>query len=273
MRTYFVNRLAVPLSVGLTCACLSLLANVHAAPGGGGGGGGTDNSMVVKKTTIGDGLDPTDAAWGDATAAVFNLKHLDAQETGCGFADGYEERLLQVKGVHNGTNIYFRFEWDDPNESIEVDDTNKYADGIALQIPLGAEGNRNTTIQMGSQNNPVNILFWRADFENEEPPKGPQNIVAGGIGTVHPSEAPPLQGPEDPPPPPPPSQNIVHYQNYADGGWTVIMGRPMNAVSATTQVQFTSGGRYGAVFGNWEGSDFERNGHKAISQWINMDLE
>jgi len=116
---------------------------------------------------------------------------------------------------------------------------------------------------MGSQNNPVNFLFWRGGLEQ------PQNIEAGGIGTVHPTEAPPL----DPAPVPPPSQNIVHSQNYANGRWTVIMGRPMNAVSATTQVQFTSGGRYGAVFGNWEGSDFERDGHKAISQWINMDLE
>ena len=262
MRTYLINRLAVPLSVGLTCACLSLSGSVNAAKPG----GGKDNSLVVSQTTIHDGLNPDDKAWSNTSASVFDLKHLDAQETGCGFVNGYEERLLQVKGVHNGIHIYFRFEWDDPNESILVNDTNKYADGVALQIPLGAEGNRNTTIQMGSQNNPVNILFWRADLAQ------PQNIVAGGIGTVHPSEARPL-GPEDPPPPPPPSQNIVHYQSWENGRWTVIMGRPMYAASTATQVQFTSGGRYGAVFGNWEGGDFERNGHKAISQWINMELE
>jgi DMSO reductase family type II enzyme heme b subunit len=217
---------------------------------------------------IGDGLDPNDPDWNDTPASQFNLKHLDAQDTACGYADGYEERLLQVKGVHDGTYIYFRYEWDDPSESILVNDTNKYADGVALQIPLGAEGNRNTTIQMGSQNNPVNILFWRADLEQ------PQNIVAGGIGTVHPSGAPPLD-PEDPqnPDDPPPSQNIVHSQNWENGRWTVIMGRPMDAVTATSQVQFTSGRSYGAVFANWEGGDFERNGHKAISQWINMDVE
>jgi len=266
MRTYLINRLAVPLSVGLTCACLSLPANVNAAKPD---GGGTDNSMIVSYIMdIGDGLDPDDSAWNNTPASQFNLKHLDAQDTACGYADGYEERLLQVKGVHDGTYIYFRFEWDDPNESVEVDDTNKYADGIALQIPLGAEGNRNTTIQMGSQNNPVNILFWRADLAQ------PQNIVAGGIGTVHPTEAAPL-GDDPDEPPPPPSQNIVHYQNWdeGEGRWTVIMGRPMVAVTAATQVQFTPGSSYGAVFGNWEGSDFERNGHKAISGWINMDLE
>ena len=252
MRTYLINRLAVPLSVGLTCACLSAPVNVNAAPGGGGGGGANDNSMIVSRVNaIGDGLDPNNPVWNQTDAAVFDLKHLDAQETGCGFADGYEERLLQVKGVHDGTNIYFRFEWDDPNESVLVNDTNRYADGIALQIPVGAEGNRNTTIQMGSQNNPVNILFWRADLAQ------PQNIVAGGIGTVQPS---------------PDGQNLVHSQIWANGRWTVIMGRPMNAAS-DNQVQFNGGGRYGAVFGNWEGSDFERNGHKAISQWINMDLE
>ena len=162
MRTYLINRLAVPLSVGLTCACLSLPANVNAAKPD---GGGTDNSMIVSERAIGNGLDPDDQAWSDTSPAVFDLKHLDAQDTACGYASGYEERLLQVSGVHDGTNIYFRYEWDDPSESILVNDTNEYADGIALQIPLGAEGNRNTTIQMGSQNNPVNILFWRADFE------------------------------------------------------------------------------------------------------------
>jgi DMSO reductase family type II enzyme heme b subunit len=104
---------------------------------------------------------------------------------------------------------------------------------------------------MGSQNNPVNILFWRADLAQ------PQNIVAGGIGTVQPS---------------PDGQNIVHYQHWENGTWTVIMGRPMTAVT-DNQVQFTSGRSYGAVFGNWEGGDFERDGHKAISQWINMNLE
>ena len=243
MRTYLKNRFAAPLLAGLTCASLILPAIAHAAP--------KDNSMIVSQTAISDGLNPDDPAWGQAVAGVFNLKHLDAQDTACGFADGYEERVLRVKGVHNGTDIYFRFEWDDPNESVLVNDTNRYADGVALQIPIGAEGNRNTTIQMGSQNNPVNILFWRADLAQ------PQNIVAGGIGTVQPS---------------PDSQNIEHYQNWENGRWTVIIGRPMDAVT-DNQVQFTSGGRYGAVFGNWEGSDFERNGHKAISQWINMDLE
>jgi DMSO reductase family type II enzyme heme b subunit len=212
---------------------------------------------------IGDGLNPNNSAWNDTPASQFNLKHLDAQDTACGYADGYEERLLQVKGVHDGTYIYFRYEWDDPSESILVNDTNKYADGIALQIPIGAEGNRNTTIQMGSQNNPVNILFWRADLAQ------PQNIVAGGIGTVHPTGVPPQDDDDGI------SQNLVHSQNYDDqnGRWTVIMGRPMDAATAASQVQFTSGGRYGAVFGNWEGGDFERNGHKAISKWINMDLE
>jgi len=247
MKKYLISRLVTPLSVGLTCVCLSLSANVHAVKPD----GGTDNSMIVSETAIGDGLNPGDPAWSNTPASVFDLKHLDAQDTACGYTDGYEERLLQVKGVHDGTHIYFRFEWDDPNESVLVNDTNKYADGIALQIPLGAEGNRNTTIQMGSQNNPVNILFWRADLER------PQNIVAGGIGTVQES---------------PDSQNLVQSQSWENGRWTVIIGRTMNAAS-DNQVQFTSGGSYGAVFGNWEGGDFERNGHKAISGWINMDLE
>jgi len=109
-------------------------------------------------------------------------------------------------------------------------------------------------------NSPVNILFWRADFIDPATGLGhPQNIVAGGRGTIHVSSD---------------GQNIVSYQSYdsASGEWTVIMARPMAAASPN-QVGFAPGGSTNMVFSNWEGSDWERDGHKTISQWMSMNIE
>lgn len=244
----YANRLLV---AGLTAISLCTPLILEAAPKG--GGGGTDNRMAISYVTVSDGLNPNDSGWNGASGIDIDLKHLDAQATACGYTQGYEERRMSVKGIHDGTDIFFRYEWNDPTMSDQVNDTNQYGDGVAIQIPIGAEGNRNTVIQMGSQNNPVNILFWRADLVQ------PQNIVAGGIGTVQTT-------------PDAADQNIVHYQNWSNGKWTVIMGRPM-AASTDNQVNFTRGQSYGAVFANWEGGDFERNGHKAISHWIDINIE
>lgn len=68
------------------------------------------------------------------------------------------------------------------------------------------------------------------------------------------------------------SQNITHCQSWANGVWTVIMSRPMSAASAN-QVTFNSGMKSSIAFMNVDGSDFERDGHKTISQWCSLNVQ
>ena len=193
-------------------------------------------------------LDPDDGAWALASVSSYTMKHINYTESACGGGSGYEQFTINVSAVHNGTDICFRYEWPDVIPDTVIDDTDVFADGVAIQIALNSG---NTALQMGTQNNPVNIMFWRADLPQ------PQNIIAGGIGTIQPT---------------PEAQNISHYQNWAGDQWTVIMSRPMAAAS-DNQVEFTRGNTYSVVHANWEGWDFERDGHKTISNWEKMDIE
>jgi DMSO reductase family type II enzyme heme b subunit len=195
-----------------------------------------------------DCLDPDDGGWALAQMTSYRMKHINYTQTGCGGGGAYEQFDINVKAVHDGTNICLRYEWPDLIEDDVINDVDVFADGVAIQIALDSG---NTALQMGTQNNPVNIMFWRADLPQ------PQNIIAGGIGTIQPS---------------PDAQNISHYQNWAGDQWTVIMSRPMAAAS-DNQVEFTRGNTYSVVHANWEGWDFERDGHKTISNWEKMDIE
>ena len=121
--------------------------------------------------------------------------------------------------MHNGADIFIRYTLSDTTTDTSVNDTDLFGDAIALEIPYSGTGN--APICMGSQTQPVNIIFWRGDLAQ------PRNIVAGGIGTVQVS-------------PDAASQNIQRYQSWAKSVWTVIVTRPM-AASSDNQITFTRG--------------------------------
>ena len=194
-----------------------------------------------------DCLDPNDPSWALAPANTSTMKHVNYTDSACGGGGGYESFQVSVQAVHNGTDICFRMGWPDVAMDDVIDDVDKFADAVAVQVAFGGQ----TSLQMGNQNNPVNIMFWRADLAQ------PQNIVAGGIGTVQVS---------------PDAQNISSYSNWAANAWDVIISRPMIAAS-TNQVTFARGMKYPVVFGNWEGWDFERDGHKTITNWTKLDVQ
>lgn len=223
---------------------------VAAFPGIGEGASQTITAVYVPGATA---LDPADPAWNVAPVVTLDGKHIDYVDTGCGLSkiSEYEKRTLRVRAVHNGPDIFFRFEWDDPSADTVVNDPDLFADAVALQIPFREGGN--TDVKMGTQNTPVNIIMWRADLPR------PQNAVGGGIGTVQTS-------------PDPESQNIVRSQNWSNGVWTVIVSRPMVAAS-DNQVTFSRGDRRSIAFGNWEGSDWERDGHKNIYRWQDLYIQ
>jgi DMSO reductase family type II enzyme heme b subunit len=120
-----------------------------------------------------------------------------------------------------------------------------------MEIPLLTE---DSSLWMGAMDKPVNIIFWRADLP------GPENIVAGGMGTpqISPDEA---------------SQNIRHYQKWKNGTWSLIITRPM-AQASENQVSFIRGRNYRIAFANWKGGEYaERGGHKIVSEWQNLSIQ
>lgn len=245
----------------------ALALAVAAAPalagrmGGGGGGGGGGLTITAAYVPSANGLNPSDAGWNNATEVNVPInRFIDYVEGGgmggmggmmCDMMGGTLNRTLRVKALHNGGTMYFRYTLSDATQNAAVSDTNLFGDAIALEIPYSITGT--PPICMGSQADPVNIIFWRGDRAQ------PQNIVAGGIGTVQVS-------------PDTASQNLSQYQSYSNGVWTVIVARPMVAAS-TNQIAFNRGVSYRIAFGNWNGANTERNGRKGFSSWHTLRLQ
>ena len=231
--------------------------------GGGGGMGGGGGGLTAVYVRGASGLNPGDSSWNNATSTTVNLERLiDYVEDGGGGMGGMGgmmdmcmsmgmsiNRPVTVKSVHNGNTIFFRYQWADATADTTVDDNNLFGDALAMEIPFYGSGT--SSLDMGDQGDPVNIMFWRADQPT------PHNIVAGGIGT-------PQHSPD--------AQNLQRYQNWNNGQWTVIVSRPMTGASSN-QRTLVRGGSYSFALANWNGSDKNRDGNKAFSDWHTLSIQ
>jgi len=196
-------------------------------------------------------LDPVDPAWAVAPEATIDFSRR-LNEAGARTTFGQDEiRRAKVKAVHNGTDIFFFYQWNAVTENNSVSDYPIFADAFAMEIPLFTE---DSSLWMGAMDKPVNIIFWRADLPR------PENIVAGGMGTpqISPDEA---------------SRNIRHYQKWENGNWSLIVTRPM-AQASENQISFIRERNYRIAFANWKGGAYaERGGHKIVSEWQNLSIQ
>jgi hypothetical protein len=105
-------------------------------------------------------LDPNDEAWDRAPEHAAKLLLQDLVEPRLMTPSTSEVR---VKSLTNGADIAFRLEWVDAS----VDDTpgpGRFVDSCAVQIPRKMEANAPEP-QMGEAGRPVDINFWRADWQ------------------------------------------------------------------------------------------------------------
>ncbi|MCZ7357773.1 MAG: ethylbenzene dehydrogenase-related protein [Candidatus Methanoperedens sp.] len=213
--------------------------------------GETSSTITVAFVSGSKALDPVDPAWAVAPEATIDFSRR-LNEAGARTTFGPDEiRHAKVKAVHNGTDIFFFYQWNAVTENNSVADYPIFADAFAMEIPLFTE---DSPLWMGAMDKPVNIIFWRADLPR------PENIVAGGMGTtqISPDEA---------------SQNIRHYQKWENETWSLIITRPM-AQASENQVSFIRGRSYRIAFANWKGGVYaERGGHKIVSEWQNLSIQ
>lgn len=221
---------------------------------------------------IGNGLDPNNSAWNSATQYTVTLDTVISAAGVPQLLPSSKYRYLKVKAIHDGVTIFFRYQWTDSTANASVGDAPLFADAVAMQIPFRSGY---SSIAMGNQNTcwfgqvvditrcgAVNIHFWRADLPN------PQNIVAGGAGTVQ--RTPDSDG--DPNATPPISPLVTHSQSWAGGSWTVILKRPMtgplldaNGFAPGNLVTLAPNKYYQITFGQWDGGNEERNGVKLVA--------
>lgn len=243
MKARFKN-LAKALSLALVLAAVMLPSLSQPASGA------VVTIQARYVASIANGLNPADTAW-TGTQYTVALDSIIGPTGVPQLLPSSQWRYLKVRAIHNGTDIFFRYEWADTTASTLVDDVPKFADAVAMEIPFVNP----STVAMGNQREPVNIIFWRADMEDPLTPGlgHPQNIVAGGAGTVQTSPDSDLLP-------------ITHSQSRVGTTWTVIIKRPLvNASASGNMVSLARSKSYRICFAQWDGAKEERNGLKMVA--------
>jgi DMSO reductase family type II enzyme heme b subunit len=162
-------------------------------------------------------------------------------------------RSLEVKTVHNGSDVFFRLSWEDATKDVEINDSTTFLDACGILIPL--KGGDPPIDEMGSKDYPVNAWFWRGDYEDGTA----RNTFAKGLGTTEFSKDFPIQA------------KAVWAQN----GWSVVFARPLAVPELKEEaVQMAAGSKVKIGFSVWEGSNGERGGVKSFSkEWLELTVE
>jgi dimethylsulfide dehydrogenase subunit gamma/complex iron-sulfur molybdoenzyme family reductase subunit gamma len=149
---------------------------------------------------------------------------------------------LTAQAVRAGDRLYVRLAWKDATPNTAIDDTNKFADGAAVQFPVN--GKATTTPFMGDIQNAVNVWHWRADGRT-------LNLMAKGFGS---STVVPFEG-------------LKSSAVRTGDGWAVVLARPLK-VGADEGASLQGRKSMPIAFAAWDGENQERDGLKAVTlEW------
>lgn len=196
--------------------------------------------MSGEKATL---ADPTADAWGDATATEVPLASApssvpDARDTSA--------RSVTVEAVKTDAKLYVRMTWNDTSVDDATDGPRAFADAAAIQLP--ANTSTHPAIAMGSKRTPVNVWYWNANT-------GPEELLAGGPGSTTTYSEDAVQ------------TKAVHE----DGQWHLVYARDL-APQGDNRTQIRSQHDVDVAFAVWNGSQMERSGRKAVSEWYQFPL-
>jgi len=195
--------------------------------------------------------DPTSPIWKKAPAIDVLLRPL-------WFKEGYVERV-SVRSLHNGREIAFLLEWDDPAMNADAQRTEDFRDGAAVQFPitpvqLHGAGHPEPPYLMGDAQGPVNIWQWKADWERNGR-VSVENLAAAGFGTLTTQR----------------SQNVKGKGVWRGGKWRVAFSRAM--AGGGEAAEFAPGKAMPIAFAIWNGAISQRDGEKSVSTWAFLKIE
>lgn len=186
--------------------------------------------------------DPNAAVWSSATLARFPMSpqvHWPNRILEATVRD------LNVRALHDGTNVAILLEYADPTEDAD--------DAAAIEFMVGdkkahfAHGQPMAQVEGG----PVNIWFWK----NKDGKSVDMN--AKGFGTLK------VQT----------HQDVKAKGVYANGTWKVVFTRPLATEHPDEDTQIAQGGFINIAFAVWDGKKDasgelkEKGSQKAVSSW------
>jgi DMSO reductase family type II enzyme heme b subunit len=204
------------------------------------------SAPMVKGTLPSD--DPTAAVWNSATLARFPMSpqvHWPTRILDATVKD------LNVRALHDGTNVAILLEYADPTEDPD--------DAAAIEFMVGdkkahfAHGQPMAQVEGG----PVNIWYWK-NKDN----KG-VDMNAKGFGTLK------VQT----------HQDVKAKGVYANGTWKVVFTRLLDTGHPDEDTQIATGGFINIAFAVWDGKKDasgelkEKGSQKAVTAWWNFRAE
>jgi DMSO reductase family type II enzyme heme b subunit len=243
---------------------------------------GTGDDGAVRPTAV-DGPIPRAGSafdWDDAAGEVVQLNE---QQMAPPFGGGSVNEL-DVRTVANESHVGFRLQWSDPTNDTSIGSPRSFSDAVAIMLRNGEK----PPITMGADGSPVDIWYWRASWQFEQPPSGgdmysyphpdnetrpgtaagnplskavfdrhAQNYYARGFGSL--SYA--------------PVQNVQASGHRTDEGWSVTFVRE-RATEGTHDALFNGSKTVHLAFAVWNGSEGEVNGQKSITlNFVQLNTE
>lgn len=230
------------------------------------------------------GLDPDAKEWAKVNAVSVPL----TAQTGA-YSAGGSVTTVKVKALHYGGRLFVRVAWDDPTNDAATTKVEDFSDGVALEFP--ADGVTTVpSICMGQSDAAVNIWHWRAD--SNAGLKDPAAVYASALIDSVPIAEDlfyTARAAGNPYAQPNASavqslsarafgelaslsvQDVQGFGKHSDTGWAVVFSRQFETTNAG-HAAFAPSTTTDMAVAVWDGSKDERNGQKAVSQFMTLEV-
>jgi DMSO reductase family type II enzyme heme b subunit len=188
---------------------------------------------------------PHGAGWSDVDSREIPLT---SAPSGLPGANIVATEAVTVKTAYTDSKLYVRMQWADETRNASEASLDAFTDGAAIQVP--ANVTTSPTVQLGSQDTPVNLWYWSAA-------EGAEEALAGGYnpGSITSME----------------NTTIETTASHQDGTWTVVVERPLET-DDDVRADFDMETDVDIAFAVWDGANAERSGHHAYSEWYTIPL-
>lgn len=188
---------------------------------------------------------PTADAWNEVDAREIPMTSAPSGLPGANVVD---TQAVDVKTAYNDSQLYVWIQWDDETRNASEASLDAFTDGAAVQLP--ANVSTSPSVELGSQDTPVNLWYWTAA-------EGPEEALAGGYnpGSITSME----------------NTTIKTNAQHQDGTWTVVMERSL-VTADDARANFDTETDVDVAFAVWDGANAERSGHHAYSEWYTIPL-
>lgn len=201
--------------------------------------------MVASQSEVGALSNPTAPAWNNASTVTVPLSSAPSQVPN---ANQTSVDRANVEAAHSQQRLFLRVSWADGTKDGNVTASqydaprvNSFGDGVAVQFP--ANVSQQPGIAMGSPQSMVNVWWWNGAMDSQE-------LLAAGPGTTTPFN----------------QTAITTNATYSDGRWYVVFSRNLT-VEAPDRASIQMDQDVPVSFAVWNGSNAERAGRKAVSEW------